>query len=217
MSQVQSSNQQLILPSTCCLFPFHQWHLEPKHNKKKHYNHLGYIKLPLMDTMTKINMQSNNLPNVLHKWATVNRMKTNIPPKTNLLLHLNGKPLPAVQAATSLFGYSARSDVVCLQVTEADGVFWHVTRPIYHSDILVADSWWDGSRKCSSGRQSERRRVDEYHCCHQGVTCLACCFASNSVSDLDICPVSSILQMAFVYPFLSLLSLPSKFKTWVQA
>lgn len=48
------------------------------------------------------------------------------------------KILPAVQAATNLLGYRVRSDVVCLQVTEADGFFWHVTRPIYHSDILVA-------------------------------------------------------------------------------
>lgn len=95
-----------------------------------------------------------------------------------------------------MFGYRARSDVVCLQVTEADGVFWHVTRPIYHSDILVADPWWDRSRKCSSGRQSGRRCVDEYHRCHQAVTCLARCLAGYAVSDLDVCPVSSILQMS---------------------
>lgn len=62
------------------------------------------------------------------------------------------------------------TDVVCLQVAEADGFLWHVTRPIYHSDIPVAHSWWDRSRKCSSGRRSERRwlqNVDERRCCHR--------------------------------------------------
>lgn len=114
----------------------------------------------------------------------------------NLVLYLNGKILPAEQAVTSLFGYRAGSDVVCLQVTEADGVVWHVTRAIYHADILVTHPWWDRSWKCSSGTQSERRCVDKHHCCHQALTGLARCLAGNAVTDLDICPVSSILQMS---------------------
>lgn len=86
------------------------------------------------------------------------------------------------QAAASLFSYIAGFDVICLQVTKADDFFWHVTRPIYHSDILVAHSWWDRSRKCSSGRRSEGRwirSVDEDQCCHQAVTCLALRLAGN--------------------------------------
>lgn len=38
--------------------------------------------------------------------------------------------------------------------------------------------------------------MDEYHRCHQAVTCLARCLAGYAVSDLDVCPVSSILQMS---------------------
>lgn len=39
---------------------------------------------------------------------------------------------------------------------ELDGPFWRVTRPIYHSDTVVAHLWWSRSRKCSS----RRRRVE---------------------------------------------------------
>lgn len=130
-------------------------------------------------------------------------MKANISSKTNPFPWLNGKILPAVQAATSLFDYRAGSDVVCLQVTEADGFFWHVTRPIYHSDILVTHPWWDGSRKCSSGRRSGRRWIqslDEHHCCHQAVTCLALCLAGNPVRDLDVLACFIYITDVFVQP-----------------
>lgn len=135
---------------------------------------------------------------VTKKKTIVNFKNINESSKTTLICCLNGKVLAAVvQAATSCFDFESGSDVVCFQVTEADGVFWHVTRPIYHSDILVAHPWWDRSRKCSSGRQSERGCVDEHLCCQQAVTCLARSLAGDAVSDLVTGPVSSILQMSW--------------------
>lgn len=68
----------------------------------------------------------------------------------NLFLKL----IQSVQAATLWGLRSIGSDLVW--VLELDGPFWHITRPIYHSDMVVAHLWWSRSRKCSSGR----RRVE---------------------------------------------------------
>lgn len=89
--------------------------------------------------------------------------------------------------------------VICLRVTETASFFWLITRPFYHSDILVPHRWWDMLRKCCSGRQSERRWIqsmDRHYCCLQAVTSLALYITSNPIRNLDVWALSSTLQMS---------------------
>lgn len=129
--------------------------------------------------------------------ASDSSYKQRITSWTNPFFLTRQKNAARCRGSTGLSGYREWS--VCSWQRQPASSVWLITRPFYHSDILVPHRWWDMLRKCSSGRQSERRWIQsmgKQYCCLQAVTSLALYITSNPIRNLDVWALSSTLQMS---------------------